>query len=179
MAAPRLFADRAGATAVEFAFVALPFFMLLIGVIQLGMLIITFTTLDSATAAASRLILTGQMQQSGTASASALETAVCDDMGWLSSSRCAAGVLVDVRTFSSFSSISASPPVSNGALDPSQTQFDPGSPCSIVLVRVYYPYTLVAPLLEPGLPNLGSSQVLVTASQVFRNENYGGAQPCS
>lgn len=177
--ARRLANDRAGAVAVEFAMLALPFFMLVLGVAQLGLLIITSTTLDSATASAARAIRTGQMQQGGTATASSFAASVCSGMGWLTSSNCTSNILVDVRTFSDFAAISATPPVANGALDPTQTQFDPGVSCSIVLVRVFYPYTLAAPLLEPGLPNLGSSKVLITSSATFRNENYGSTTACS
>lgn len=170
---------RSGAAAIEFGLIAIPFLMLLMGVFELGMLFVASTTLDSATASASRLIRTGQLQASGNNTAAGFQSTVCANMAWLSSTQCASQVLVDVRTFSDFASVSASPPVSNGALDPTQTEFDPGGACSIVLVRVFFPYTLIAPLLQPGIPNLGSSQVLITSSAAFRNEDYGSATPCS
>lgn len=164
---------------MEFALVAAPFFMLLMGVMELGMLFMASTTLDNATFTASRLIRTGQLQLSGANTAAGFKSAVCANMSWLSSSDCSANLLVDVRTFSTFSSISGSPPVTNGALDPTKTSFDPGTACSIVLVRVFYPYTLLSPLLEPGLPNLGTTQHLITSSAAFRNEDFVGITPCS
>ena len=49
-----------------------------------------------------------------------------------------------------------------------------------MLVRVFYPWTLITPVLEPGLPNLGANQRLLTASVAFRNENWKtGGPPCS
>jgi Flp pilus assembly protein TadG len=168
-----------GTAAVEFAIIATPFFMLVIGVLELGMLFMASITLDAATFTASRQIRTGQLQLSGTNTAAGFQQAVCANMSWLSSADCNANVVVDVRTFSNFASMSTTPPVTNGALDPSKTTFDSGSACSIVLVRVFYPYTLLAPLLEPGLPNLGPTQRLITSSATFRNEDFAGLTPCS
>ncbi|HEY5072827.1 MAG TPA: TadE/TadG family type IV pilus assembly protein [Caulobacteraceae bacterium] len=175
----RFACERRGAAAVEFAIIATPFFMLLLGVVELGMLFMASTTLDAATFNASREIRTGQLQLYGTNTAAGFKSVVCANMSWLSASDCSANVVVDVRTFATFSSISVTPPITNGALDPSKTSFDSGTSCSIVLVRVFYPYTLLAPLLEPGMPNLGATQRLVTSSAAFRNEDFAGITPCS
>jgi len=171
--------SRLGATAVEFAIIATPFFMLLFGILELGLLFMASTTIDAATLTASRNIRTGQMQISGSNTAAGFKTDVCNAMSWLSSADCAANLAVDVRTFASFGTITNSPPVTNGAIDPTQLTYDPGVACSIVLVRVFYPYTLYTPLLDPGLPNLGPTQHLITSAAAFRNENYSGASPCS
>ena len=178
-AARRFLKARRGATAVEFAIIATPFFMLLFGVVELGLLFMASTTIDAATLSAARDIRTGAIQNSGANTAADFKTAGCNNMSWLSSADCAANVAVDVRTFSSFSSISTSPPVAAGAIDPTQLTYDPGVACTIVLVRVFYPYTLYTPLLDPGLPNLGPTQHLITSTTAFRNENYSGALPCS
>jgi hypothetical protein len=85
---------------------------------------------------------------------------------------------VDVRTFASFSAINVAPPIVGNAIDQTQLQFNPGSSCSIVLVRVFYPWTLITPVLEPGLPNLGANQRLLTTAVAFRNENYQQGPSC-
>ncbi|HZL01173.1 MAG TPA: TadE/TadG family type IV pilus assembly protein [Caulobacteraceae bacterium] len=170
---------RGGVAAVEFALIATPFFMLLFGIVELGLLFMSTTNLEAATIDASRAIRTGSFQQSGTPTLANFKATVCADEAWLSSSDCNANVVVDVRTFADFSAISVSPPVTNNALDPSKTQFSPGTPCSVVLVRVFYPYTLMAPLLEPGMPNLGPGKRLLTSTVAFRNEDYAGLTPCS
>ena len=56
---------RRGATAVEFAFVALPFLTLLFAVLELGMVFLVSTTLQNAADAAGRQIRTGELQGSG------------------------------------------------------------------------------------------------------------------
>jgi hypothetical protein len=48
-----------------------------------------------------------------------------------------------------------------------------------VLVRVFYPWTLITPVLEPGLPNLGPNQRLLATAIAFRNENWQGEAAAS
>ena len=175
----RFLRHERGATAVEFAILALPFFTLLFGVLELGLLFMASTILDAATLTAARHIRTGAMQASSANTAAGFKADVCNNMSWLSSSDCTANVVVDVRTFASFGTISSSPPVTNGAIDSTKTTYDAGVACSIVLVRVFYPYALYTPLLDPGLPNLGPTHRLITSAAAFRNENYSGALPCS
>ena len=170
-------ADR-GATAVEFALIALPFFMLLFGILQLGLLFMASTTIESATVTAARQIRTGELQTAGTNTAAGFKSLVCNNMSWLSTSDCTNNLAVDVRTFGSFGAITSSPPVANGAIDQTQLQFNSGANCSIVLVRVFYPYTLVAPTFTPGLPDLGSNKKLITFASAFRNENWGNTGNC-
>jgi Flp pilus assembly protein TadG len=169
-----------GATAVEFAMVAVPFFMLLFGILELGMIFMASTAIDAATATAARQIRTGQFQASGNTTAAAFKTEVCQSMSWISTSDCQANLSLDVRTFSSFAAINVTPPVTNGAIDQTQLTFNAGSSCDIVLVRAFYPWTLLAPVIEPGLPNLGSNQRLLTTAVAFRNENWQtSGPPCS
>ncbi len=175
-----LIASRRGAAAVEFAMVAFPFFMLLFGILELGMLFMASTAIDAATTAEARQIRTGQFQAGASTSAAAFKTAVCVNMSWISTADCMANLSLDVRTFPSFAAINITPPVTNGAIDQTQLTFTPGVSCDIVLVRAFYPWTLLAPVLEPGLPNLGSNKRLLTTAVAFRNENWqANGPPCS
>ncbi|HEY3799223.1 MAG TPA: TadE/TadG family type IV pilus assembly protein [Caulobacteraceae bacterium] len=173
---------RGGATAVEFALIALPFFMLLFSVLELGIMFIASTTIDAATVAAAREIRTGQLQTTGTNTAAGFKSLVCDDMSWISTADCMASMSLDVETYPSFSSIQvSSPPLTlQNKIDQTKLTYDAGSSCDIVLVRVYYPWTLLAPVIEPGLPDLGANQRLLTTAVAFRNENWAaGGPPCS
>lgn len=167
-----------GATAVEFAMVAFPFFALLFGVLELGMLFMASATIDAATTQVARQIRTGQFQSSASHSTSDFKTAVCNGMSWISTSDCQANLSVDARTFASFSAVDLTPPIKNNQIDQTQLTFTPGNACDIVLVRVFYPWTLLAPVLEPGLPNLGPNQRLLTTAVAFRNENWTNGPPC-
>src|SRR5450755_3437152 len=76
---------RRGATAVEFGMLALPFFGLLCGVIEIGMIYVVATTLEDATDGVARQIRTGQLQTSGSSTAATFVNAVCAQMSWLGS----------------------------------------------------------------------------------------------
>src|SRR5579872_7606870 len=87
-----VFASRDGATAVEFAMVAVPFFALLFGVLELGMLFMASTTIDAATVQVARQIRTGQFQSGANHSAADFKTAVCNNMSWISTADCQANL---------------------------------------------------------------------------------------
>lgn len=61
----RFHADQHGATAVEFALVALPFFVMMMGIMTVGMQYLTLHSLEHAVSEASRQIRTGQAQKAG------------------------------------------------------------------------------------------------------------------
>ncbi len=159
-----------GATAVEFALIAAPFLALMFGVLELGLVFMVSTTLDNATEAAARTIRTGQLQ-SGGGSAGSFKTAICDNMSWLGAS-CDSKLTIDVRTFPRFADVSLTDPVTDGAIDASKTTFTPGNGEDIVVVRAYYEWTLITPMLNAGLANLGGTKRLVYSTVTFRNEPY-------
>jgi Flp pilus assembly protein TadG len=174
-----LAASRGGATAVEFAIVCLPFLVLLFSILELGMIFMASTTIESGAVAAARQIRIGQLQSSGANNAAGFKNLVCGDISWISASDCQANLSVDVRTFSSFAAVNVTPPIAHNAIDQSQLTFNSGGPCQIVLVRVFYPWTLITPVLEPGLPNLGPNQRLLATAIAFRNENYQDGPQCA
>ncbi len=169
-----------GATAVEFALIAMPFFALLFGTLQMGLLFMNSTTIESAAMTAARQVRTGQLQTTGNNTSQGFKDLICGDANvkiWLTQADCEQNLSIDVRTFGNFASITSTLPVKNGAIDPAQLQFNSGTNCSIVMVRAFYPYTLFAPTFTPGLPDLGSNQKLITVATAFRNENWG-TTPC-
>src|SRR5579864_3816577 len=78
-AVDRLCRCRRGATAVEFALIAVPFFALLIAICQTGLIFLAQEELQTATSQAARLILTGQAQKQGL-SAGQFQQDVCGNV---------------------------------------------------------------------------------------------------
>ena len=162
---------RSGSTAVEFAMLAMPFLGLLFGIIELGMIYLISTTLDNATTDAARQIRTGSVQTSGSATANSFATLVCNEMSWLGSN-CTANLSVDVRTFTTFSSTNVADPITSGTFNTGSLLFQTGGPDDIVLVRTYYPWTLVVPFLDGSVARLSNNKTLIESSTTFRNEPY-------
>ena len=163
--------DQRGGEAIEMALVGAPFVALLFGLLELGMVFMVSTTLENATDEVSRQIRTGQTQTGG-GNAATIKTAICNEMSWLGSN-CSTNLNIDVRTFTSFAGQGAPPnPVASGTVTPSKFCWDPGGAGSIVLVRAYYTWTLIAPVLNSGLINIGGTNRLITSAISFRNEPY-------
>jgi Flp pilus assembly protein TadG len=156
-----------GATAVEFAMVALPLVMFLAGILELGMLFLMCASLENSTNNISRSIRTGTLQAGS--SASDFKTSICNNLGW-AQANCMSNLSVDVRTYNQFSDITLTTPITNGAIDPSLLQFQTGTPGSIVVVRAYYAWTLFFPNINSGLVRLGNGKALLVATTAFRNE---------
>ena len=167
-----------GTTATEFALIALPFFILMFGLVELTLVLLVSTTLESATEIAARRIRTGEFQQSGANTKNDFKTLVCSEMSWMQSA-CSADMFVDVRTFSSFAGLASNTPTPGSSFDPNATCFTAGEPTDIVLVRTYYRWRLFTPLLNNALQNMGagSGKRLISSATAFRNEPYNENAP--
>lgn len=167
---------REGATAVEFAIVAIPMLMMIFGMIELGLVLLVSTTLDTATDFATRDIRTGVFQSSTTGTHQVFKDRVCANMTWLKSS--CGGLAVEAETFDEFADVNQAPLVNPTTFKPEDAPrcWAVGNAGSIVLVRVYYRWKIFTPLLNSSLVNggAGSDTRLLTAATVFRNEPYTG-----
>lgn len=152
-----------GATAVEFAIVALPFITLVFAILELGMVALVSISLENAVIDVGRTIRTGEVQTAGTSPA-AFKSAVCTEMGWVSATGCNSALQIDVQTFSDYST-------GNNADVPTNMAWKTGASGSIVLIRAYYTWPLITPLLQTGLQNSGGKRI-ITAATAFTNEPY-------
>ncbi len=175
------------------AFVAPPFVLLLLAIIELGLTLTTQSVLDGAARDVSRQIRTGQIQTQGSP-ITAFQTQLCADMSTLMSvSRCQSNVIFDVELFTSFGSVGYTPCTHsfNGSGSGAACQFSPGvgstslSP-HIVLVRVSYPRPFIVPWVGACLSggscwagvgtstgsNPGTGSITLSSTVVFQNEPF-------
>ena len=158
-----------GAAAVEFALVATPFLALVFAIMETALVFFAGQTLEAAVTNSSRLILTGQAQTAGLTQAT-FKNKVCEQIVGLFD--CAGGLHVNVRTYTSFSAASTTPPYNNGQLDTSQMQYQPGGPGDVVVVSLYYQWPIYVSLLSNNLANQNGNNRLLIATAAFRNEPY-------
>jgi Flp pilus assembly protein TadG len=168
-------ADK-GATAVEFALVSTPFFILLFGVIELGLVLMAQVDLENAMSAATRQIRTGQIQSQGTTAQQAVQntnfaTSICQNMLWMVSD-CQANIQVDVRTYANFGAITLqSATAAQAALVAGNKEFQTGAAGSIVVVQAYYAWPLFIPGMNTALKRVGNRTMLTSVTS-FQNEPY-------
>jgi pilus assembly protein Flp/PilA len=131
--------DEKGATAVEFGFIAFPFFFMLMMIVETTMVFWTRQVLQEATFQASRALLTGRgaTLYAGTPAqaADAFRNAVCAQMRMAAD--CATRLHIDVQPMVNFPG-AVNSMVSGGAIDPTQFQMRPVQPSQIVVVRTAY-----------------------------------------
>lgn len=169
LAARCILGDQQGATAVEFALVATPFFALIFAILETALVFFAGQTLETAAADGARLIMTGQAQTAGYDQA-AFKRAVCAKIVGLID--CNAGLYIDVKSYASFSSINTAAPITNGALNTTGFGFVSGGPGDIVVVRLMYQWPVYAALLSFNLSNSGTNKRLLMSTVAFRNEPY-------
>ncbi|CAN5606847.1 pilus assembly protein [soil metagenome] len=162
---------RDGAASVEFAFVAIPFLVLVFAILELGVTFMVSLTLEAGLSNIDRTIRTGQLQSAGGTAAS-FKTQVCDQMSWLGSG-CTSALSVDVRSLPSFAATGAAT-----APNLAKTCWDPGGPGSIILVRAYYKWPIITPLLQDAVGGDPGDR-RVTYSAVFTNEPYSDTPAAS
>lgn len=161
-----------GAAAVEFGMVALPFFGLMFAILETALVFFAGQSLEAATAEAARQVMTGQVQNAGYSQADYKKNVVCAYLKTgVSMFDCDNGVYVSVQTYTTFANAQSSAPITNGDIDASKLPYAPGQPGDIVVVQLYYKWTVYVSLLGDNLSNLGGDRLLV-ATAVFRNEPY-------
>jgi len=162
--------DERGVTAVEFGVLALPFFTIILAIIQTAIMFLATQVLDSALEDASRRVRTGQ------AAAYTLTDFRNYMCGYTFNLLDCSQIKLKSQVISSFSSATINPTVQTCTASTctwSITEaFDPGVGRSVMQVSAYYRYPLLVVLPYFNLKNQPDNYRLISAIRVFRNEPY-------
>jgi len=161
--------DNSGASALEFALVAVPLIMLLFGILQVGLIYFGNLALENAASQGARLIRTGQAQNQGF-DAAAFKQEVCEHLpAFLPCSK----LEVDVRRFTNFGSTQLTSPLDGNGKLKQNFSFEPGNGGDVVLVRAFYPWELTAAFPSfLRMSNMADNNRLLIATVAFRNEPF-------
>lgn len=163
--------DRRGTAAVEFAMIAVPFFFLIFGLLEVCLIFIMTTVMENAVSEAARPLRTGEAQGAGMTEIQ-FRQAVCGEFFEILD--CDARLSIDVRTVSDFASTPTGSALDeDGNLENAEFRFEPGGPNDIVAVRIFYEWDLITPILSKPLVNMAGNKHLLQSSAVFRNEPFG------
>lgn len=178
-----------GAVAIEFAFIIPILLVLLLAIFEVGIIFFAQFVLKNATVATARVIRTGN--STSYSANPTLVDYICSktdsSLGKLAANlilpSCTSKLRVYEANYTStgiagFPSIKSSDLTNNGTTGSSLTMAALDSttqPCSVVLLRVTYAWDVATPGLSWFLVNYGTSQYLLTATEVFQNEPKSGA----
>lgn len=180
-----------GAAAIEFALLAIPFFMIVFAILETFIAFTGEQLVSNAVETMSRKLRTGQITynlgRTTDMTQAQFRQAFCNEVSILIS--CSASEIatpsklyLDVRSFTNFADIPKDiPRVSNAPfadLDTSTFKYAPGGPDTRMMVRAYYRWQIVTDLLRPYISTIRpadgsvSSSFLIVATAAFKNEEY-------
>lgn len=161
---------REGSTAVEFALVALPFFILLFGILEIGLLLLVDALAETAVSDAARQVRTGIAQEQAMKPED-IKARLCANMSVFAGD-CPDRAFIDIRVVKDFSKKPEGDPMATGVFDPSVLTYEPGGPGDKVLVRVWYEQPIITPFIAQAVSRTSDHRVMLTTTLAFRNEPY-------
>ncbi len=173
----RLFArfqrDDKGVAALEFGIIATPFLVLIVALFETALVHMTSLDLENALRDASRQIRTGQAQVAAL-SATQFKELVCSKSVLIANCKTTDDLVIDVRTFDDFQTISVDPSemYDDSGEFTGDEEFNLGGSRKVVVVRAYYKMKLFAQIPTIGLANAGAHHRIIDAISVFRNEPF-------
>lgn len=163
--------DENGVVAVEFALVAMPLFIMIMGIVELSLFFAAGLVLEGASAEAGRLIRTGQIQQSATPQ-NDFEDALCENARMMLDCDELRYEVIRIAS-DSFNDAEDNTPNfdDDGNLVPGP--FNAGNSNDIIMIRTAYRHRFFTPFMGPlltGDPSRDWSSHLATV--VIKSEPY-------
>ncbi|MBB3162677.1 pilus assembly protein [Rhizobium laguerreae] len=183
--------SREGAAAIEFALLAIPYFLVIFAILETFVAFAAEELVSNGVDTMSRRMRTGQITynlgRTTDMNQAQFRQAFCDEISILI--RCSATevatpskLYLDVQTFSTFSAIPTTiPKVSTDKyadINPAAFKYTPGGAGTINMLRAYYRWEIITDLVRPYIttirPSGGSmpSQYLIVGTAAFQNEQY-------
>jgi Flp pilus assembly protein TadG len=190
----RLARSKDGAAAIEFAILAVPYFLIVFAIIETFVAFAAEQLVTNAVNTLGRQIRTGQITYQLNRPATDMDVtkfrkAFCDEVNIMI--QCSeteistpSKLYIDARTFTKFSEIPKTIPRVSTAnfadIDPTSFKFTPGGPNTVNMLRAYYRWQVITDLVRPYIttirPSDGSlpSDFLIVATTAFPIEKYPG-----
>jgi Flp pilus assembly protein TadG len=160
---------KSGATVIEFAMVAMPFFLLLYAIFDIALIFFASTTLENGVVAAARKIRTGEAQTTGMTAAN-FRTLVCQQINMLLG--CDGRLGIDVRKYTGFNAAQFQPALDQDGNMTGQMKWEPGSAGDVVVVRAFYTWPMLTPVVGAQFSNMAGGHRLLETGIAFRNEPF-------
>ncbi|KQT82518.1 TadE/TadG family type IV pilus assembly protein [Aurantimonas sp. Leaf443] len=164
----RLVGETRGATAIEFALVALPLFIILFAIFEIAILFFIYASLDGSLVRAARLIRTGEAAAAGL-NISQFKEKICQ--GLQLSFGCPQNLRVKVDIVSDLMAVAGTQPVTNGSFS-IQESFDIGKGGDYIIVQAFLPWSRLADLYSLSSVRTAQDEYVIVSSTIFRNEAF-------
>ncbi len=177
--------ETSGSVALEFAEIAAPFLMMLVGIMGTGLQYFSLTSLENGVETASRAVMTGRAQLGDPAANPPVTPTTFDQFRQTICQTAGAFIKCDdahlsliVKSWPTWAQVVPQNCNNGGALPPSSgtgttlINTQSGAAGEIVLITVCYKWDLTAGWLVYAPQKLSDGSVLMQASTAFRTEPY-------
>ncbi len=158
--------NRDGVTAIEFALLAMPFFLLVCAIIETCIAFAAQELISNATDDVARQFRTGQITAASNLNETSLRKMICDRISIMVSDECP-GLTVDLRQFATFEE--AANTASSSSLSALQPKVDLGPALTKNMLRVYYRWPIITNRLGQNLPD---GKMLLFSAATWQNEPF-------
>lgn len=160
--------DRKGSAAIEFAILALPFFVVIFAIAEIAVMYFVDSGLDAALHKAVRQVRVG-VAKSGNWDVKKFKEVVCGELSF--SFDCSSKLKVRATVVTDMSSVPRTSPVSGGNLNVTE-DFDLGDSGSYVLVQAYLPWNPTFKLYSISSAQLSDGSYVLGSSELIKNEPF-------
>lgn len=160
--------DRKGSAAIEFAILALPFFVVIFAIAEIALMFFVDSGLDAAVHRAVRQVRVG-VAKSGAWDSAKFRTEVCKELSY--SFGCDKNLKVRATVVTNMASVDKISPITGGELVV-KDEFNLGDSGNYVLVQAFLPWDPVFKLYAVSSGRLANGSYVLGSSELIKNEPF-------
>ena len=165
------FRDIRGATAIEFAMLALPFALLTFAILETTVSFTAQQVLSNSADKISRQIRTGQLTLANTTEAQ-FRDKLCAEISIIVGGGCS-GLAFDLENYASFADVPVKIDFTpDGDIDTTGFGYNPGGNGTINALRLFYRWPVMTDIMKSSMSNLPDGRTLLFASATWQNEQF-------
>ena len=163
--------NQRGATAIEFAILAVPFVMLTFAILESTISFTAQQVISNSTDKLARQIRTGQITLSNTTK-SEFRALLCTDISIMVTDGCP-GLEFDLKSYGSYASVPTNITMTPGGdIDTTGFTYNPGGNDTINSLRVFYRWPIITDMMKGTLSGLPGGKTLLYSSATWKNEPF-------
>jgi len=167
----RFRSNSRGTVAIEFALIALPFFVLIFAIIEVGLSFMAQEVMANATDDIARQLRTGELRAANV-SGDQLRTRICARL-FVPEAGCP-NLVVDLQSYTSFANVPVTIPLTPGG-DVNSAGFrnSVGGASTINQLRVFYRWPVLTNLMRNRIDSItGTGRTLLFSTATWKNEPF-------
>lgn len=163
--------NRRGTVAIEFAMIALPFFLLIFAIIEVGLSFMAQQVMANATDEIARRLRTGELRAANI-SGNQLRDHICAEL-FMPEAGCT-NLVVDLQTYATFTNVPVTIPLQpNGDVNATGFKNNVGGASTINQLRVFYRWPILTNLMRNRIESIdGTGRTLLFSTVTWKNEPF-------